>query len=156
MDGFSTTEVERLTGVSSRVLHYWDATRFLSPSLKKAAGSGSRRRYSYADVVAIRVATQLRGAGIPLQGLRRVISFLTKKFPGKDDYTNPLSARYLVSDGRDVFVSDEHGLMSVLHDVGQRRLFHVIHLSGMVKDLEDEIVKLERPAKPAEKASQVG
>jgi hypothetical protein len=51
---FSTAEVARLTGLSARQLDHWDRQGFLRPSLQQAAGYGSTRRYSFADVVRLR------------------------------------------------------------------------------------------------------
>ena len=64
--GFSTSQAARLTGLSSRQLDHWDRKGFLKPSLEAARGYGSRRRYSFADVVRLRVAARLRSSGVGL------------------------------------------------------------------------------------------
>lgn len=51
--------LDRIAGGSSerigvRQLERWDLQRALSPSVGRADGSGSRRRYSYKDLVALR------------------------------------------------------------------------------------------------------
>ena len=60
--GFSTSQTVRLTGLSTRQLDHWDRKGFIKPSLEAARGYGSRRRYSFADVVRLRVAARLRAA----------------------------------------------------------------------------------------------
>lgn len=74
--GFRTSEVAKLAGLTQRQLDYWDRTGFLKPSLARAAGRGSARFYSFRDVVELRIAKELRDAGIPLQALRRVVEYL--------------------------------------------------------------------------------
>jgi len=69
--GFSTAQVARLTGLTPRQLDHWDRQGFLQPSLRKASGYGSTRRYSFEDVVRLRVAARLRSAGVGLARLRR-------------------------------------------------------------------------------------
>jgi DNA-binding transcriptional MerR regulator len=70
--GYSVSQVERLTGINRKTLHFWDRTGFLSPSVRAAHGTGSRRLYSFRDLVALKVAAQLRDAGVSLQSLRIV------------------------------------------------------------------------------------
>ena len=50
---YGVTEVERLTGVDRITLHVWDRTGFIRASLARGGrGTGNRRKYSFADVVA--------------------------------------------------------------------------------------------------------
>ena len=56
---FSTLEVVRLTGVTIKQLDYWARTGMLTPSADPGIGSGSRRRYAAADVLAARVLPEI-------------------------------------------------------------------------------------------------
>src|SRR5207247_325438 len=97
-DSYSFGQVVRLSGVKSRTLDHWAATSFLCPSIKKADGTGTRRVYSFSDVVAARVARDLRSAGASLQGLRKVVKELRKR-----EFTQqPLAEARLIVSGRDV------------------------------------------------------
>lgn len=59
--GHSTREVADLAGISYRQLDYWCRIGMLTPSLRDANGSGSRRRYSDDDVaLAMAVGRQIR------------------------------------------------------------------------------------------------
>ena len=52
--GWSTADVARLTGLTFRQIDYWtrgDTT--IAPSIRRAAGIGSNRRWSTADVAAL-------------------------------------------------------------------------------------------------------
>jgi len=109
---FSTAQVARLTGLSARQLDHWDRLGFLSPSLARAAGYGSRRRYSFADVVRLRLAGRLRSAGFGLSAVRRVVETIRRLDPTKPEIT---SARLLVSGRRVLWASTDSELVDLLH-----------------------------------------
>jgi DNA-binding transcriptional MerR regulator len=75
---FSTAQVARLTGLTPRQLDHWDRLGFVRPSVRKASGYGSARRYSFGDVVRLRVAARLRVAGLGLSRIRRCAQALTR------------------------------------------------------------------------------
>lgn len=81
---FSTAEAARLTGLSARQLDHWDRKGFLRPSLQQAAGYGTIRRYSFADVVRLRVAARLRAHGLGLSRIRRCAEALARLDPSAD------------------------------------------------------------------------
>jgi DNA-binding transcriptional MerR regulator/predicted RNase H-like HicB family nuclease len=94
--GFGVAAVLRLTGVSYRNLDYWARTGLVRASIRAAGGKGSRRVYAFQDLVALRLVKQLRGAGIPLQAIRRAVKYLQAHADA------PLSRLALVADGRRV------------------------------------------------------
>jgi DNA-binding transcriptional MerR regulator len=154
MQGFRAAQTEALTGVNPKTLHYWDRSGFLSPSIAQAAGTGTRRLYSFQDLVALRVAHELRESGISLQALRRVVRFL-------HDYKRveqPMAETFLVTDGLDVYAKRGNAVMSVLREPGQGLLFHVVNLSRVVGQLREAIVQLCPTAKTSRTRapSQVG
>jgi DNA-binding transcriptional MerR regulator len=59
-DSFSTGDAVRITGVSFRNIDYWARTRFIVPSIAEAKGTGTERKYSFSDLLALRVARELR------------------------------------------------------------------------------------------------
>lgn len=75
---FSTAQVARLTGLTPRQLDHWDRLGFVRPSVRKANGYGSARRYSFQDVVRLRVAARLRVAGLGLPRIRRCAQALER------------------------------------------------------------------------------
>jgi DNA-binding transcriptional MerR regulator len=54
-EGFSGPQVCTLVGITYRQLDYWARTGLLTPTIASAKGSGSKRRYSYHDVVELKV-----------------------------------------------------------------------------------------------------
>ena len=108
---FSTAQVSRLTGLSARQLDHWDRLGFLSPSLASAAGYGSRRRYSFADVVRLRLAGKLRAAGFGLAAVRRVVETLRRLDPSRPGITG---ARLLVAGRRVLWASSDSEMVDLL------------------------------------------
>ena len=77
---FGRKGVVGLTGVSGRQVDYWATTGVVRPSVQSAAGKGTRREYSFKDLVALKVAKRLRDEGISLQKIRKALAFLRKHF----------------------------------------------------------------------------
>ncbi|MBV8463175.1 MAG: MerR family transcriptional regulator, partial [Acidimicrobiales bacterium] len=71
--GFRGAQVCSLVGITYRQLDYWARTGLLRPSIAEATGSGSQRRYSYGDVLELKVIKSLLDAGLKLQQARRAV-----------------------------------------------------------------------------------
>lgn len=74
--GYSSTDLARLAGLTFRQLDYYDRLGILSPSRRRARGSGSRRRYSKADLGRARFVAALRGLGAPTPVIARALGQL--------------------------------------------------------------------------------
>lgn len=81
--------------MDKRTIAYWSSTGFITPSVQEAEGKGSKRLYSFKDVVLLRVASQLRDMGMSLQSLRRVILHLQQNL----GEVNLSPETYLITDG---------------------------------------------------------
>ena len=66
-EGYGAKRAAEITGITYRQLDYWDRTDLVRPSLVQATGSGSRRLYSYRDLLELRAVKSLLDAGIRLQ-----------------------------------------------------------------------------------------
>ena len=69
---FSGKKVTEIVGISYRQLDYWTRTELISPSIEKGEGSGSRRRYSYKDLLELRVIKNLIDGGIKVEKIREI------------------------------------------------------------------------------------
>jgi DNA-binding transcriptional MerR regulator len=132
---FSTADVARLTGLTSRQLDWWDRRGFLRPSVAAASGYGSRRRYSFTDVVKLRLASRLRAAGFGLPQVRRVVETLRRLDPAADGLS---TARLLVADRRVVWARTDSELVDLLHG-GQLMLVFPVgeEVAGVARAAED-------------------
>src|SRR4051794_796768 len=129
--GWLISQVERLTGVDRRTLDFWDRSAFLSPTLQAATGKGSQRLWSFDDLVAIKIAGQLRGLGVSLQALRKVGTYLRERTPPRT-----FANTFLVSDGTDVYERTGDALISTLRRPGQGALAWVVDIGAVVEELE--------------------
>src|ERR1700733_12118518 len=78
IDGFTTEVAAKLAKVSTDTLENWQRKKFLSPSVP-APRRGVSATYSFRDLIAIRVASELREAGISVQSLHRVVDYLRSR-----------------------------------------------------------------------------
>lgn len=99
MELCSSDEARRIAGISYRQLDSWTRAGLVKPE-QEAAGSGSPRRWSPAQVVELQVIGDLRRAGVPMQRIRRAINWLRKALP---KVAAPLAELSFVTDGRRVF-----------------------------------------------------
>src|SRR5665811_2552286 len=75
-EGFRGPQVCSLVGITYRQLDYWARTGLLRPSITDATGSGSQRRYSYGDVLELKVIKRLLDAGLKLRQARQAVECL--------------------------------------------------------------------------------
>src|SRR3989440_6978983 len=75
-EGFRGPQVCKIVGITYRQLDYWARTDLLRPSISGARGSGTQRRYSYRDLLELKVIKRLLDAGVSLQSARRAIQCL--------------------------------------------------------------------------------
>lgn len=137
-DGFRGPQVCQLVGISYRQLDYWARTGLLRPSLAEAKGSGTKRRYSYRDLLELKVIKRLLDAGVSLQSARRAVGCL------REDLGADLAAANLVlSDTTSVLAHSDGELVDLL--AGGQGVFNVVPLSGVVNELAADIVRIELP-----------
>src|ERR1051325_3166802 len=100
-DRFSATEASSVSGVPYKTVDYWAKTGFIVPSIAAARGSGTERRYSFDDLVALRVARQLRKEGASMQALRKVVTALR-------NYKTDFASSRLIVVGSDIALVEDH------------------------------------------------
>jgi DNA-binding transcriptional MerR regulator len=137
-DGFSGTQAAKVVGISYRQLDYWARTDLIRPSLSDAAGSGSRRRYSYKDLLELRVIKTLLDAGIKLESVREVFEYLRQHV--KED----IASAHLVINGSSVVLARGDELIDVLNK-GQGVL-NVLSLAGVKDEVDAQLVPLAADA----------
>lgn len=133
--GFRGAQVCALVGITYRQLDYWARTDLLRPSITDAAGSGSQRRYSYGDVLELKVIKRLLDAGLKLQQARQAIECL------RGDLGADLASSQLVLVGsRSVLAHSDGDIVDLL--AGGQGVFNILPLSGVVSELEAAIVEI--------------
>jgi len=91
----------RAVGITYRQLDYWDKTGLLRSSIKQAHGKGSRRVYSFEDLVELRVIARLLAIGVALPAVRKAARYVRQHFA---NLVRPLARLTLVVDGKSILV----------------------------------------------------
>ena len=140
--GFSGPKVCRLSGVTYRQLDYWARTGLVTPSVTPATGSGSKRAYSYGDVLEVKVIKSLLTSGVSLSRARQAVECLRSSL-GAD-----LAASSLVlSDAGSVLAANDGELVDLLR--GGQGVFNIVQLGNVVAELTSELSKSEKGAATA-------
>ena len=129
--GYSGTQTAKVVGISYRQLDYWARTDLIRPSISDATGSGSRRSYSYNDLLELKAIKKLLDSGIKLEQVRKVFAYL------REHVATDIAAAHIVIDGSSVMLCDGDQLVDVLNN-GQGVL-NVLSLGGVRDELEADL-----------------
>ncbi len=148
--GFSGKGTSEIVGITYRQLDYWARTDLVRPSLTEAHGSGSRREYSYRDLLELKVIKSLLDAGIRLEQVRKVFAYVRENL-GEDI----ASANLVIEGSRSVLVNTGEELIDILQN-GQGVL-NVLPLAAVKDEIDTRIVELfpERSAASSTNMRQV-
>ena len=130
--GFSGPMVCRLTGVTYRQLDYWARTDLVTPSIRSAQGSGSKREYSYGDLLEVKVIKSLLSSGVALARARQAVECLRNSLGA-----NLSSSSLVMSDAGSVLARDEDALVDLLR--GGQGVFNIVPLANVVAELSTTI-----------------
>jgi len=151
-EGYSARRSAEIVGITYRQLDYWARTELVRPSLHDAEGSGSRRLYSYRDLLELKAIKALLDAGIRLERVRKVFEFL------QGTLDEDVARVNLVISGDSVLVRRGADEIIDLLRKGQGVL-NILPLAGVKEDLDATIIDLFRatPTRSADAdASGVG
>ncbi len=133
-DGFRGPQVCSIVGITYRQLDYWARTDLLRPSISEARGSGTQRRYSYLDLLQLKVIKQLLDAGLDLRRARKAIECLRSS--GEDI----ASANLVIERDRALLRSGEE-IMDILR--GGQMIFNItVPMAEVVSELDAAILEL--------------
>ncbi len=134
-EGFSGPQTAELVGITYRQLDHWTTKGLIQSSLADATGSGSRRRYSYHDLVELKIAKKMRDQGIDLKSIARAFEYLRDQLGGE------VASANLVISGEDVLLVGEDEVLSLLRG-GQAAMLTVLPVSGVRRELNADVVRL--------------
>ncbi len=132
---FSGKRTAEIVGITYRQLDYWARTDLIKPSLTPATGSGSRRLYSYQDLLELKVVKSLLDAGLKLEAVRNAFGYLRTQL-GED----VASANLVINGSRSVLARSGAELVDILQN-GQGVL-NVLPLAGVKQQVDAAIVQL--------------
>jgi DNA-binding transcriptional MerR regulator len=140
MEAFDSKSASRIAGVSLRQIQYWDESGFVRPSVKLAGGRGTKRLYSFSDLIRLRVVKDLSEHGLSLKKLRRCVAHLKRSIPKRPVLAESL--RYL-TDGDTVFLltSDKSKIL----DAMERDFVFSLRIGSLVQKVHGEVSRMKIP-----------
>ena len=136
LQGYGARLTADVVGISYRQLDYWARTNLIAPSLVGATGSGSRRLYSYDDLVRLKVIKRMLDSGIKLEKVRVIFDYIGNEL-GED-----ISSANLVIDGSNAaIVRSQDDIIDAL-----QRGQGVLPLSNVGREVDAAIVELHPAA----------
>jgi DNA-binding transcriptional MerR regulator len=138
-EGYNSSDVARICGVSLRQLQWWDERNVVSPRQ-----DGHKRIYMPGEVVEISVIAELRRKGFSLQKIRRVLRFLQKDMGKRlSDALASSADVHLLTDGKSIYLEEAPNRIIDLLKNARQPMFLVC--------VTDQVKRLASPAerKPA-------
>jgi DNA-binding transcriptional MerR regulator len=133
--GYSGTQAAKIVGITYRQLDYWARTDLVRPSLADARGSGTQRRYSYRDLLRLKVIKSLLDAGVKLQAARKAVEYLREDLG--DDW---VSASLVLNGVNSVLARNGDDLVDLVrHGQG---VLNIVPLGAVVDELDAGIHEL--------------
>lgn len=144
VDSFSGKRAAEIAGISYRQLDYWARTDLIRPSLADAHGSGTRRRYSYRNLLELKLVKTLLDNGIRLESVREAFSYLRNHLG--EDVT---AVKLVIAGNTVVLVSENDELIDVVNRYQGQGVLNLLALDGVKEQVDNAIVDLF-PANGAE------
>lgn len=147
--GYTAAQAARLSGCTVSQLRYWSRTGLLPPSENRDAGGADRReaqpestsrhgsKYSFRDLVALRVVRSLLDAGLSSIRVRAAVRWVRES-------GDELSDLRLVTDGRNVWACRDDGQILDALRAGQLALFVAVDSLAAEVDAEVRAFDAER------------
>jgi DNA-binding transcriptional MerR regulator len=138
--GYNVRMVAALAGLSPAMVNYLCRQKLIQPSLSKQRGRGRPLSYGFGDIVMLRVIARLLKPGVAVERVREAFIALRRHHPAITPTSLP--ARYLVTDGKSVFLSDGKAQLEKLDGRGQMSFVFVLELSAIRDEVLGEAEKL--------------
>jgi DNA-binding transcriptional MerR regulator len=134
IESFSGKKAADIVGISYRQLDYWARTDLIRPSLADARGSGSRRRYSYRDLIELKLVKMLLDAGIKLESIREAFGYLREQLG--DDLS---TAKLVIAGNSAVLVTENDELVDVVNRYQGQGVLNLLALDGVQSQVDAAI-----------------
>ena len=150
VDSYSGKRAAEIVGISYRQLDYWARTDLIRPSLADAHGSGSRRRYSYRDLIELKLIKTLLDSGTKLENIRQAFEYVRDQLG-----ENISSAKLVLSGSSAVLVRENDELIDVVNKYKGQGVLNFLDLDDVTKEVDDAIIDLFPESPPAKKPRKV-
>jgi DNA-binding transcriptional MerR regulator len=133
--GYTGSQAARIVGVTERQLDYWARTGLIHPM---RAGDVADRRYSYRDLLELRMITSLLDAGIRLESVRDVFASL------RDTLAPDIASANIVIDGKTSVVLRTDDQLIELMSRGGQGVLNIVPLASVMADVDAGIGSLSQ------------
>ncbi|MCY4036166.1 MAG: MerR family transcriptional regulator, partial [bacterium] len=131
---FSSPQTIEIVGITYRQLDYWTRTGLVASTARVAEGSGSRRRYSYNDLLELKLIKRLLDEGIGLQRVRQVFDYLRDELG-----ENVASADLVINGNQSLLVRTDEQILDALRQ-GQGALY--LRMEGLIEEVDAAVREL--------------
>jgi DNA-binding transcriptional MerR regulator len=143
LEDFSGKRAAEIVGISYRQLDYWARTDLIRPAVADAKGSGSRRKYSYRNLVELKLVKTLLDNGIKLEQVRKAFGYVREQL-GED----PTAARLMIAGDSVVLVREDDDLVDVVNRYQGQGVLNLLALDGVKQEVDNAIELF--PAEPSD------
>lgn len=133
MDTYDSKTASQIVGVSLRQLQYWDEQDFIRPSVKLAEGRGTKRLYSFHDLICLKVVKDLARHGFTLQTIRRCLTPLKEQASQTE---RPSESLKYLTDGEKMFIitNDRQKILDAI----ERQFVVSLGIGSLVRELDGQ------------------
>jgi DNA-binding transcriptional MerR regulator len=137
MDTYDTKTASRIVGVSLRQLQYWDERNFIRPSARAAEGRGTKRLYSFHDLICLKVMKDLARHGFTLQKIRHCLKPLKESSARTE---RPAGSLKYLTDGEKLFIltADRRQILNAI----ERQFVVALGIGNLVRELDGQVKRL--------------
>lgn len=137
---FTAPQVCDWVGIEYSKLDYWVRKGIVTPEIAIAEGRGSRRQYSFRNLIALKVAVRLREEGLSSEKLKNVLYYLY-------DLHDEIMLRFeflcedlvLMTDGRETFQLPL-SFDTFRDTLTNKEFFWLIPLGTYIRELDERLI----------------
>jgi DNA-binding transcriptional MerR regulator len=141
--GYSGKQAADIVGISDRQLDYWARTDLVRPSVSDPHGTGSLVRYSYRDLLELKLVKTLLDNGIKLESVREAFLYLRDQLG--EDVTR---AKLVIAGNSAILVEEDEQLMDVINRYQGQGVLNLLALDGVKEQVDSAIVELRPQTEP--------
>jgi DNA-binding transcriptional MerR regulator len=135
--GYSGKRAADIVGISYRLLDYLVRTDLIRPSVTDAHGSGGRFRYSYRNLLELKLLKTLLDCGIKLESIREGFTYLRDQLG-----EGVLTAKLVIAGTSAVLVQGNDELIDVVNRYQGQGVLNLLALDGVKEQVDGAIIEL--------------
>ena len=135
IDWFPINVAARHAGLTVDMVNYLCRNGLVKPTGCTKRGRGCVRKYTFSDILLLRVISELLSKGVSVLGLKKSFVSLQKRHGAATK--DILNKKYLATDGKDIYLQDK-GVLELLTS-GQLTFAFVLELDNVRNELAQKM-----------------